>query len=546
MNPVIQKNRIGKGLLLGVLAIVVLYVANLLREPHPLKTPPYTLPENWLRRAQLKSGAENSALGQFKLGKLYENGLLNGGRNVEKALQAYERSIEMGNDIAKVSFSSLSESNDSITALRALSDEGSMLALLHLIDHLSKYPGTNDAELERILRVIKSTKGVPALRAMAESYLYGRYNSNSAWEERNMWPERPEFGEQVLRQLIEEARDPEAAFTLGNHLAYDNDSEGIPLLEFAASMNHGDAMRSLSSNFAVGTPAVGYKKDADKSLYWLEQGAINGNVECQKDFGEALLLGDKVPQDIDRGYSLLRAAVVNYYEGADSEYFSKNRDTDPFDFAPMFLAQACVESEDRFGELNRWISLLTQMEKNGSNSAQIAMQQYRSDGRFMGISVLGKTSPPSNSIVKPTLNTPRPETGWLANEGISGGGGTLTVHNTAGKDAIVKLVGYGQRVGLLFIRAGEMTSLDDIPDGSYRLIYALGSRFNKELNFFDDNEVECLELDQRVDFKTTSGREYRQGQLYEVTSFTKQKLTLQSLFGNTDSTKISQQEFKRF
>ena len=71
-----------------------------------------------------------------------------------------------------------------------------------------------------------------------------------------------------------------------------------------------------------------------------------------------------------------------------------------------------------------------------------------------------------------------PNSGEVLARVLDGGGHTLKV-NGGGEDGLVKLRQDGRTVLSFYVRAGESAGVDDIPDGTYQVLFAHGSEFSR-------------------------------------------------------------------
>ena len=71
-----------------------------------------------------------------------------------------------------------------------------------------------------------------------------------------------------------------------------------------------------------------------------------------------------------------------------------------------------------------------------------------------------------------------PYSGEVLVRDLDGGGHTLKV-NGGGQDGLVKLRQDGRTVLSFYVRAGESAGVDDIPDGTYQVLFAHGSEFSR-------------------------------------------------------------------
>ena len=71
-----------------------------------------------------------------------------------------------------------------------------------------------------------------------------------------------------------------------------------------------------------------------------------------------------------------------------------------------------------------------------------------------------------------------PYSGEVLVRDLDGGGHTLKV-NGGGQDGLVKLRQDGRTVLSFYVRAGESAGVDDIPDGTYQVMFAHGSEYSR-------------------------------------------------------------------
>jgi hypothetical protein len=166
-------------------------------------------------------------------------------------------------------------------------------------------------------------------------------------------------------------------------------------------------------------------------------------------------------------------------------------------------------------------------------------------------SALGSSqSPPLSSSValqpKPFPNPPivmaknrsLPSDTALVSQAI--GGGSLKVSNGTNRDAFVKLVEPRTRilVGTLYVKANSASTLDQIPDGTYQVLFVLGEGWNPNTQSFTKNK-RFAKFDKPLNFTTmqlSNGIQYRVFQitLHPVVS------------GNARTSGVNEQEFNRY
>jgi hypothetical protein len=120
------------------------------------------------------------------------------------------------------------------------------------------------------------------------------------------------------------------------------------------------------------------------------------------------------------------------------------------------------------------------------------------------------------------------------------GGGSLEVSNGTNRDAYVKLVEprSGILVGALYVKANSASTLDQIPDGTYQVLFVSGEGWNPNAQSFTRNKY-FAKFDQPLNFTTmqlANGIEYRVFQitLHPVTG------------GKARTSGVNEQEFNRY
>jgi hypothetical protein len=121
-----------------------------------------------------------------------------------------------------------------------------------------------------------------------------------------------------------------------------------------------------------------------------------------------------------------------------------------------------------------------------------------------------------------------------------GSGGSLTVSNGTGKDAFVKLVEPNSRtlVAAFFVKSGSSSTQQQIPDGTYKVLFVLGNGWNPNTQSFAKGKS-FAKFDKSLNFMTMQvigGVQYR--------AF---KITLHPVrSGNATKSGVSEQEFNRY
>jgi hypothetical protein len=119
-------------------------------------------------------------------------------------------------------------------------------------------------------------------------------------------------------------------------------------------------------------------------------------------------------------------------------------------------------------------------------------------------------------------------------------GGALTVSNGTGRDAHVKLIEPSSRVlvGSFLVKSNSSYTLEQIPDGTYRVLFVLGQGWNPNTQSFTKNK-NFAKFDKSLAYVTT--------QLGNSIRYKAFKITLHTVVGgNTTTSGLSEAEFNRY
>jgi hypothetical protein len=165
-------------------------------------------------------------------------------------------------------------------------------------------------------------------------------------------------------------------------------------------------------------------------------------------------------------------------------------------------------------------------------------------------SVLGSTQPLSMSlasIISQPKSVPNPPIALAKNRSLPsettlisqfmGGGGALTVSNGTKQDAFVKLVNPPVRtlVASFFVKSGSTFTQNQIPDGTYKVLFVLGKGWNPTIQSFTRGKS-FAKFDKPLNFATV--------QLGSAIRYKAFKITLHPVVGGKARTSgVSQKEF---
>jgi hypothetical protein len=160
---------------------------------------------------------------------------------------------------------------------------------------------------------------------------------------------------------------------------------------------------------------------------------------------------------------------------------------------------------------------------------------------FSSMPALAETTPSSTPTRKAILlaakNRSLPSQTGLLSQAM---GGSLKVSNGTNRDAYVKLIepNFQQLVAAFFVKSNSSYTLNPIPDGTYRVLFALGKNWNPGTQSFAQSKS-FAKFDKPLSFTTT---QLGNGIQYKVF-----QITLHPVVGGKARTSgVNEQEFKRY
>lgn len=120
------------------------------------------------------------------------------------------------------------------------------------------------------------------------------------------------------------------------------------------------------------------------------------------------------------------------------------------------------------------------------------------------------------------------------------GGGSLKVSNGTNRDAYVKLIEPRSRilVGVFYVKSNSTFTLNQIPDGTYQVLFMLGEGWNPNTRSFTKNK-RFAKFDKSLNFTTTP--------LINGIQYSAFQITLHPVVnGNTTTSGVNEQEFNRY
>jgi hypothetical protein len=153
--------------------------------------------------------------------------------------------------------------------------------------------------------------------------------------------------------------------------------------------------------------------------------------------------------------------------------------------------------------------------------------------------VTSQPKPRSNPPIVMTRNRSLPsETTFISQ--FTGSGGALTVINGTKQDAFVKLVEPLSRtlIAAFFVKSGTTLTQEQIPDGTYNVLFVLGKGWNSQTQSFTKGK-RFAKFDKSLNFTTA---QIANGVQYKVF-----KITLNPVVGgNARTSGINEQDFNRY
>lgn len=136
-------------------------------------------------------------------------------------------------------------------------------------------------------------------------------------------------------------------------------------------------------------------------------------------------------------------------------------------------------------------------------------------------------------------NRSQPENTVLVSPATDGGG-SLQVSNGTNRDAYIKLVEprSGTLVAAFYVKLNSSFTLEQIPDGTYEVIFVLGEDWDSKAQSFTKSKS-FTKFDKSLNFTTT--------QLSNEIHYRAFRITLNPVSeGNTTTSRVSEKEFERY
>lgn len=150
-------------------------------------------------------------------------------------------------------------------------------------------------------------------------------------------------------------------------------------------------------------------------------------------------------------------------------------------------------------------------------------------------------TPPASRYLPPPRSLP---TGAVLSRISHVGNGTLTIDNGTRHDAVIKVVDETARqtVVAFYVAGGSAATIEHIPDGHFRVIFATGTDWDSALGTFT-RDKSFARFDKPLDFVTTwRPRGYDVYMEYSVFTLTLHPI----VHGNARTTAIAEEEFVKY
>jgi hypothetical protein len=148
-------------------------------------------------------------------------------------------------------------------------------------------------------------------------------------------------------------------------------------------------------------------------------------------------------------------------------------------------------------------------------------------------------------VLKPSgVYIDRLPNGFILKNRLNSGKGELSISNGRDENAVLKLIDLSRQESVfsVMIRSRSDYSISGIPDGSYRVIFALGHGWSNELDAFQDSYGYSAFKEDFI-YKATLERSGN----YQQWSYDKCSITLNPVIGgNAKTEKLNENEFTKY
>lgn len=399
--------------------------------------------------------------------------------------------------------------------------------------------------------------GVPANPDLAIQWLlppakHGHVNAQLAlaqtYAEKEKTPTNLEAAVTWYRKAAEQ-HVPEAQYRLGEACfsgegAAQSSTEAVQWWRLAAEQGHDDAQDRLGMAYQRGN---GVAENVDTAVQWFRKAAGNDHAAAKFHLSVCYVLGAGVPMDpVQAAHYCREAAELGHAPAQNNlgtfcmEGKGLRQDlVEAFKWFTLALAQGNDSSADWLAKVKGQMTP-SQIAEGGRRARAFTPRKRGHD--LTGDAIAAAAAQPPSGQHLTTDN--RLNSGVLLTDNFRefGGKGQLILDNGLVDDAYVKVVGGSKLWASFYVRGGEKFILDDVPDGTYQVLYCTGFDWDPMARDFGRDQ-HAMKHDRGLDFTTTRKTQGTQT-IVSTPVFT---LTLRAVSdGNAPTSDIPLEEFNRF
>lgn len=346
-----------------------------------------------------------------------------------------------------------------------------------------------------------------------------------------------------------EQQEPEAQYLLGEACSSgkgtaQSNTEAVQWWRLAAEQGHADAQDSLGMAYQRG---IGVAENLETAVQWFRKAAGNDHAGAKFHLSVCYVQGAGVPMDPVQAAQYCREAAELGHASAQNnlgtfcmEGNGQRQDVvEAFKWFTLALAQGNDTSADWLAKVKG--QMTPSQIAEGERRARAFTPRKRGQD-LPGDPIAASPAQPPTSQHAPTDN--RLNAGVLLTDNFRefGGKGQLILDNGLVDDAYVKVVGGSKLWASFYVRGREKFILDDVPDGTYQVLYCTGFDWDPMARDFGRDQ-HAMKHDRGLDFTTTRKTQGTQ----TIVSTPVLTLTLHAASnGNAPSFDIPLEEFNRF
>lgn len=124
--------------------------------------------------------------------------------------------------------------------------------------------------------------------------------------------------------------------------------------------------------------------------------------------------------------------------------------------------------------------------------------------------------------------------------------GKLTVENGLTADAFIKILRDDRLILSFYVRGSQKSTIHNIPDGTYQIIYCTGFGWDRSKNDFS-RDRKAKKHDSLFEYRTSVSNEYSVDKLIKNYKYTTWSITLHAVqHGNAETSEITEAEFDKY